>query len=229
MKNITICLTVVLGLNAAATYADSLVQFYDVPSPEWDAALQDAGKVGKGTTDFGTDPDYGLTGFDGPLTSTGAGPVSTGVVLENLLIDAQGPSDSTSLVAVGPSAGFGNPSNAILANYFTDSLDIWINEPTKTAMSINLLTMLGGPTVELAVYDTNDNLLDVATVLAPPTGTETGILVTGAFIGRVNIFDPADGAEGFMDVTVYNVPEPATWALLAVSLLGAFRRRTELR
>lgn len=213
------CLVVVMALPAFAG-----VEFFDVPSAEWDAALANAGKISKGTVDFDDDPDYGIAGMDGPLTSAGLFPVSAGVVLDNMTIFGPVHLGANDLVAVGPSAGFGNPKNLIAANYFTDSLQIDIDDPDKTAISIMVGSLLGGPNVDVSVFDGNGNLLGVA--VGVTNNTSVGILATGGdTIGALNLNDPGVGAEGFMTATAYNVPEPASLALLALGAVAAVRRR----
>ena len=133
---LTVCLLMLTALPAAAQ-----IEWRDDPA-EWDVIKQEQGKVSKGLIDFDDDPDYGVVGFTGPLTSAGAGPVSPGVVLDNVIIDSV---VYNHLDAVGPSAGFGNPSNAILAGYFVDSLEITLTEPNHTMVMLNLLSLVALP------------------------------------------------------------------------------------
>ena len=213
------CMVVVVSLPASAG-----VEFFEVPSPEWDAALESAGKVSKGDTDFGREPDYPLSSFPGPLTSAGRGPVSPGIVLDNMTIF--GPlyvGRGTDLTAVGPQYGFGNSANAIVANYVVDSLQIDIDDPDKTAVSIQVAALVGGVGADVTVFDANGVQLGGENVL---NNDSIGILATdGDRIGGINIFDPDNGAEGFMKATAYNIPEPTSLALLALGVAAAVRRR----
>lgn len=206
------------------------VEFFDVSRDPgaWEAALDAAGVVSKGTVDFGEDPDHGVDLFRGPLTAEGCPndpdcPVSPGIVLDNMMIDTSEDFD-INLVAFGPSQSFGTVRNSVLAQYFIDSMDVHFDDGRKTAVSLDLLSILGSGTVDLAVFDTRGALLGVASVPAPAAGRVTGVLATdGDTIGRVNIFDPADGAEEFTTAIAYNIPEPATYLLLALGGLFAIR------
>jgi hypothetical protein len=211
------CLVVVVSLPASAG-----VEFFEVPSPEWDAALEAAGKVSKGDTDFDRDLNYPVSGFAGPLTSEGGGPVSPGIVLDNMSIF--GPlyfGRGTDLVSLGPNYGWGNPTNVIMADYFIDSLQIDIDDPGKTAMSMQVFSTSNRPS-DVTVFDANGVQLGVGSV---PSNDSIGILATdGDRIGGINIFDPENGAEGFMKATAYNIPEPTSIALLALGVAAAVRR-----
>ena len=119
-----------------------------------------------------------------------------------------------------------NPKNAIVAGYFTDSLQIDFDTQTKTAVEIDLLTILGGPTVDVTV---TTNLGDTTFPgLAAPVETNTwGFLANdGEIIQGINIFDPfpTGGAEGFTMAMSYAVPEPATVLLLGIGVLAGCRR-----
>jgi hypothetical protein len=215
------CLVVVMALPAFAG-----VEFFDVPSNEWDAALANAGKVSKGTTDFSTDGGnaYPISGFAGPLTSAGGGPVSPGVVLDNMaMFGLNYVGLGTDVVTLGPQYGFGNVDNVVLANYFVDSFQIDIDDPLKTAMSMTVYNTTNGGS-DVSVFDANGALLGVAAGV--PANGNIGILTNGGdSIGGINIFDPGNGAEGITRVTAYNVPEPASLALLALGAVAAIRRR----
>ncbi len=216
---------------AVQAAADSGIGVFDVEvDPDgWEQVLADLGKVSKGTIDFDEDPDYGFFDFDGPLTSEGGGPVSPGVVLDNVVMDsnpARGPG-GRGLFAVGPSQGWGNPSNAILTNHSGDSFDIFLTEPNHTAAVLRMLTVLGGSDVDVGFYDKQDRLIEMVTVdVEGAAGHYWGFWLKdpGVTIGRINIFDPLDGAEGVMQTTYY-VPEPGSLSLLALGGLAVLRRR----
>ncbi len=211
---------------AMALPAAGQINWSDDPA-EWPQIKEEKGKVSKGLIDFDDDPDYGIIGFEGPLTSEGAGPVAPGVVLDNVVIDTVvDPRGRNNLVGVGPFAGFGNPSNAILANSFTDSFQIELTEPNHTMVMLNVLSLLGSYTVDVSFYDKTDRLIGTVPGLPAPAEGNSVLFWTQSreTIGRIVIFDPGNGAEGIMQ-TEYWIPEPVTLSLLALGGLAALRRR----
>ena len=211
---------------AGSASADILLFDIDADPNAWADALQANGKVRKGGWNFDADADYGIAGFDAPLTSAGGGPVSPGTInTDNVVMDVinnSGPG-ATGLVAVGPSAGFGNPSNAVLANFFTDSFQMNFTSGDKTAVEFNALSLLGGTTVDITV---NGGAAVFAGVAAGAGGHNYGILATGGdTIDSVNIFDTGGGAEGIQGSGTVYVPAPGALALLGVAGLVSRRRR----
>lgn len=195
---------------------------------QWDDIAGELGKVSKGTIDFDDDPDYGVVGFGGPLTSAGAGPVSAGVVLDNVSIDSVG-NYTYDLAAFGPSFGWGNPSNGIVANYFVDALSIDLTEPNHSMVSINHWSIPNGGsgTVDVSFFDKNGALIDTVNVPSPAGGNPVLYWTEdrSVSIARITINDPAGiDAQGIME-TGYYVPEPASLSLLLLGGLAAIRRR----
>ena len=146
------------------------------------------------TWDFGLLPDFGIEGFDGPLTSVGGGPILPGFLPDNIIIDSQidGPGgvgrgvDGTGLVAVGPSAGFGNPVNAVLANFFNDAYGIDFGQET-CQFTFTATSVLGGPTYDLYI----DGVLQFSGLISGQAYT-----VSGPPWFEFWIHDPAGGGEG---------------------------------
>ncbi len=168
-STLMVCFLMLTAFPAAAE-----IDWNDNPA-DWDAIKAEKGEVSIGEIDFDEDPDYGVTGFSGPLTSAGAGPVSPGVVLDNVVMDTVAGRDyPTNLLAVGPSAGFGNPSNAVVANYFLDSFQIRFRGFMRGHMVMLNFLSLGGPPdpkVDVSFYDWNDQLIGtVGSLDAPATG-----------------------------------------------------------
>lgn len=223
-STLMVCLLTLTALPAAAQ-----IEWSDDPA-EWDVIKEEQGKVSKGLIDFDDDPDYGVVAFAGPLTSEGVWPVSPGIVLDNVIIDTVAGADPTNLRAFGPSRGWGNPSNAILAGVFADALQIELTEPNHSMVMLNLLSLMGSYTVDVSFYDKQDRLIGTVDNIPAPAAGNPVLFWTedpADSFGRITIFDPAGpdgGVEGIMQ-SEYWVPEPASLALLAVGALAAVRRR----
>ena len=234
---------------AMATPAQANIRFFDIASDPgaWAAALEEAGKQVKGSWDFDLLNDFGILGISEPVGGgVGQGPIPADFVLDNIQLfsnlspfgtggmNPHGNDDPVGgpLVLVGPGAGFGNPSNALLINTFVDSMDI-INAPLDhTAMEINVLTLLGGPGVTISVYDENAVLAGQMSVNAGIGGFHLGILVDNSDghshnLFQVNLYDPVDlgGAQGIQGEAIFYVPAPGSLALLGLAGLFVRRRR----
>ena len=99
------------------------------------------------------------------------------------------------LVVVG--TGFlGVTSEVVLALEFVDSLDLMFTEPNPTAVGFNPITLLGGDVVEVRVYDASNTLLTTTTSPADAPGQNFWGVLCPEAIGRINIFDTGNGAEG---------------------------------
>jgi len=207
---------------ASAASADILLFDIDANESAWRDALRQNGKVAKGGWDFNRDADYGIIGFAGPVTSAGAGPVGAGTIdADNVSMNAPVGNPANNLVGVGPGAGFGNPSNFVGANYFTDSLVISLSE-AKTAIEFNAVSLLGSNTADFIV---NGGAAVFAGNAAPAAGHRYGILATGGdTISSVQIFDAGGGAEGVQGAGLVYVPAPGALALLGLAGLVSRRR-----
>jgi hypothetical protein len=227
------------ALFVAGTSAQAAVMFYDLDGggqAQFDADLAAYGYVMQSQTNWGVLADFGITGMDGPVdTNTNNGIFAPGDIPYDLMFASNLTPWGTGglnnepvngLVGVGPGAGFGNPSNALLANYFVDSFDIFDVGGNVVAMEINALTLLGSNAVDLTLYDDNGANIGASGGSAAPTGRRYGVLVTGAdTIGVLNVYDAGGGAEGVMAVTTYAVPAPGALALLGLAGLARRRRR----
>jgi hypothetical protein len=223
----------------AGSSADGAVFWYDLPTQQaqWSADLAAYGYVIQSTTNWGALPDWGIVGMNCPVdTNTNNGIFAPGDIPFDLMFASNLTPWGTGglnnepvngLVAVGPSGGFGNPSNALLANYFVDSFDIFDVAGNVVAMEINALTLLGSNVVDLTLYNDNGGLIGSFGGAAAPAGHRYGVLVTGAdSIGVLNVYDAGGGAEGVMAVTTYAaIPAPGALALLGLAGLARRRRR----
>ena len=230
-----------LGMGAVliAGAAQGAVYFYDLDGGDqaaFDAAV--AGLMYHGSTTFDAAPDWGIAGMDAPVdTNTNNGFITPGMIQAGLVIqnninpwgfpDANNGGGINTLVAVGASGGFGNPSNSLLANYFVDAFDIIDDYAGVVAIEIDALTLLGSDVVDLSLYDDGGNQTNQWMGLsAPAAGHRYGIVVDGGdSIGRLNVYDSFGGAEGVMNITTWQVPAPGALALLGLAGLAGRRRR----
>ena len=217
--------------------AQAGINFYDLDGggqAQWNAYLATYGYAMQSATNWGALPDWGINGIDGPVDmNTNNGFISPGDIPFDLAFDSNltpygtgGPNGrgagGNGLVLIGPSSGY-TPSNAILANYFVDSFDIFDVAGGVVAMELYTASVLGGA-LDLTAYDDNGALIGSYAGISAPR--HYGVLVYGAdSLGVVNVYDPVGGAEGVMAVTTYIVPAPGALALLGLAGLARRRRR----
>ncbi|MCH8151082.1 MAG: hypothetical protein IH830_01755 [Planctomycetes bacterium] len=109
----------------------------------------------------------------------------------------------------------GLPTNALLANTFVDSFDILSGPPAgdnHTAMALEIITASsGGGGIFVTVHDMNEEPVGKIDIdVASEEKAFLGIVMEdGLSIGRVNLYDPTDGAEGISVITVYLSGGPA--------------------
>ncbi len=113
-----------------------------------------------------------------------------------------------------PAGGFNN--NVLVANFFVDSFDIISGPPAgdnHTAIGLELVTAQGGPLLHVTVYDKDDIELAKVFVSVPPQQKVfLGILRKDReTIGRIDIWDPANGAEGISAISLYENPVTCPW------------------
>lgn len=213
------------------------VNFYDLDGggqAQFNADLAAYGYTMQSATNWGALPDWGIAGIDGPVDmNTNNGFISPGDIPFDLAFDSNltpygtgGPNGrgagGNGLVLIGPSSGY-TPSNAIAANYFVDSFDIFDAAGGVVAMEFWSASVLGGA-LDINAYDDNGALLGSYAGIAAPR--HYAVLVYGAdSLGVVNLYDPVGGAEGVMAVTTYVVPAPGALALLGLAGLARRRRR----
>jgi hypothetical protein len=233
------------GMSMGTVRADVVLLFdLETQRDEWIDALGRANKIFKDAFDLGGLADFGIEVIDGPLTFEGSasGSVPFGFLPDNVALDSnlapfgEGGANGRGvggggLLGVGPSAGFGNPSNAIVSNFADDSFDLLVTRPYKSAMSFHALSLSGSDTLDLTVYDVRGRVLERFTGLdAPSHGHEYGIIFFSdlRFIGRVNLYDASGGREGILGRAEFyegEVPSPAAWAIVTLSFFACPARR----
>jgi hypothetical protein len=207
------------------------VQFYTDPAA-FEVALQNAGKVSKAFWEFKPHvlPPASAVGLDDILdiNSHGLNPNDpwTDPAGKNLWppeVDnvqfsgnqtPQGPltpRGNDGLAFVTP--GFaGNQNNALVANFFVDSFDIISGPPAgdnHTAIGLELIDFFSGGLVHITVYDKSDQELAKFDVNVPPPPGKAflGILRKDReTIGRIDVWDPANGAEGISSISLWQNP-----------------------
>ena len=231
----TVGVAVVLGFGAAAS-GDVLFFELDYGWDDFDAAVAGYGYQYADETYFENGSGWGVNGFDAPVYWDTVNGFTDGLIPQNLAFDAnltpwgaggQNSRGPNGMVVVGPEAGYGNPSNALLANYFVDCFDIIVTEGCCKAMAIWATSLLGGGTGDITVYQEGGAATTFANVPLVVGGNWYGIVITPdqPCIDYVNIYDVIGGAEGVMKVIKWDIPAPGALALLGLAGLVRRRRR----
>jgi opacity protein-like surface antigen len=231
-KSFALCAMLFGALAVSAANADFILFDIDANPGAWDRVVSGLQQVN--CWDFNDDADYGIIGGDGPVGSGGNQFISPGLLPDKIVLDSEqdGPGGGsrgpggTGLVGVGPSAGFGNADNAVLANFFVDAFGIDFSEK-KLAFEFNALTLLGSDAVTIIASDENTGQRSVFQNVRVGAGRRLGILAKpGGAISHISIYDAGGGAEGIQGVAwSYIIPEPGSAALLGFLALGMMIRR----
>ena len=209
-----------IGAPPSAPAQGGLIWFTDQAAFEMFNAGE--GKVLKGIEDFEEsilDPKD-IDHFDDPLESgVPNGPFLNGLTgLPNLRVQSNlgggNPSDEDPRGFIGLGAvsdgAFGAVSDVVFATFLVDSLDLIFTDD-KSGVGFNTITLEGdGPSVEVRVYSTTNVLLGVMTTPADPAGTNFIGVSSPDPIGRINIFDPGNGAEGGDNIQAWEAGPPPT-------------------
>lgn len=212
---------------------------------DFDAAVNDAGKILKGVEDFENATTALLPGLPAGIAGPLADPLSAGV--SNL--DANGvgfPNGltnsnlqlSSNVFGTDPfdaapggglivlDAGFlGQDSIVVGANTFAESTDLLFPDGDKTAVSFDLLSNGAIGDVQVTVFDVDGNQILQETASGINVfGVFTGV-VSDVPIGRINVADLEGQGELVDNVALYVVPEPATLGLMAIGAMVFARRR----
>ncbi|HUU95418.1 MAG TPA: PEP-CTERM sorting domain-containing protein, partial [Phycisphaerae bacterium] len=116
-------------------------------------------------------------------------------------------------------------SEVVLCNWFIDSWDIvFLTQDNDTAVGANTISALGAGRVEIRVYDKKNQFVGMNTFPADPSANYFFGVLSDDPIGRINVFDLGDGAEGLDNIQAW-IPEPATLPLLSLGALSLAARR----
>ncbi|GIK19490.1 MAG: hypothetical protein AMXMBFR77_18850 [Phycisphaerales bacterium] len=227
MRNVTRSAQCLFGgtILSAGLAAPASAQLFNIDQNPGGWAAAKAGLILEGCSDFTKDASYPLIGIKGPVTSAGNGPVSPGTVYATHSFNTVNAANYFyNIATLGPHYGFGNPHNALLANYFVDAFRMDFSGAGVQAVEFNALTVVGGASVNITVYDSNGSTAYNNVNVGGAFGANLGVLGNG--ITRIDIFDAGGGAEGVQrKVCTYLVPAPSSAALLALGGLVATRRR----
>ncbi len=195
---------------------------------EFEAFNQEEGKILKGIEDFegSTLPPESVAGLDDPLcggipSAPPGTPYPVGLTQLSMCVQSNTlggapsvPSPSDGLAAA--SAGYlGGVSDVVRSNTFIISWDLMLISPPvlpgeeddHTGVGFNTLTVLGGSTVDIRVYNKGNALLASDISPADPAGSNFWGVCCADPIGRINIFDPASGSEGADNIQLWLAAE----------------------
>ncbi len=198
---------------------------------EFEAFNEEEGKALKGIEDFEeTPPGTPIIDVDDPLCggipSTPLPPLfPNGIDQLNLCVQANtlagapvdpsphGPPNGLVFVEFG--AGFGESSDIVVAGYFVDSFDLMFGDPVPpdqqdnhTGVGFDVVSIFGGGTVAIRVFDKNNVEIVSATSPAEAGGFNFWGVWCESTIGRINIFDPGNGVEGGDNIQMWVEGDP---------------------
>ncbi len=195
---------------------------------EFEAFNAAEGNVLKGIEDFEEGPPgAGMPGPHDPLCGgiPNGWPFFNGLDQLNLCVqsnllggapDVPAPRGENALVFVEFGSGFGESSDLVLANTFVDSIDVMLISPPvlpgeeddHTGVGFDTVSIFGGGFVDIRVYDKNNAQMVSATSPADPAGSNFWGVWCADTIGRINIFDPGNGAEGGDNIQMWVEGDP---------------------
>ncbi len=133
-------------------------------------------------------------GFPFPVGMTGLHNLRMQSNFQHDLFNPNNPRGTDGLAAwAAPGGNF--VSDVVIANFFVDSLDlIFVGE--KTAVGFNTLRYTGPGAMEVNVFSTTNEHLGEMASNSDPAGTNFIGVWSPVPIGRINLFDVSNGAEG---------------------------------
>ena len=133
-------------------------------------------------------------GFPFPVGMTGLPNLIVQSNFEHDLFNPNNPRGADALAAFSATAG-NFVSDVVIANFSVDSLDL-IFTSEKTAVGFNTLRFTGPGAMEVNVFSTTNELLGEMASDSDPAGTNFIGVWSPVPIGRINLFDVSNGAEG---------------------------------
>lgn len=122
--------------------------------------------------------------------------------------DSPNPRGANSLAVA--SVGFlGVASDVVVASTYSDSLDLAFSGSEEySGIGFNTLTLSGGYSAVIRIYDMGDDLLASVTSAADESGAYFFGVSCTQRIGRINVFSPTNRAEGADDIQMWVQGDP---------------------
>lgn len=168
----------------------------------------------------GNVPDNNVISFAAPLNaSTNNSAFNPGDILPGIEFTTSNPSYATAIVLIGTNYA-GVSSKVALANVFGANYVMNFN-PAVEAVGMDVVSIFGGSSATIEIYDINSNLLASTTAACSPSGSFWGV-TSDTPIGKIIIHDPALGAEGADNIAFGSAPlvvPVSGWAIYLVFFL----------
>ena len=212
--------TVGVVVRSAKQGAGSCIVFDN--QAEFEAFNAAEGNVLKGIEDFEEPPPgAGFLALDDPLCGgIPNGPFPNGIDQLNLCVqsnilggapDVPSPRGGWGLFFFEFGSGFGESSNIVVANRIVDSFDLMFGDPVPpdqqdnhTGVGFDAVSLYGGSTVAIRVFDKNNVEMVSANSPSDPAGSNFWGVWCPDTIGRINVFDPSKfGAEGADNIQMW--------------------------
>jgi hypothetical protein len=208
-----------------ATASFGAVIFYDNEG-DFLAQMTNAGYAFEGTETFEENnlADNNVLGMPGPVcggvpwVDGGGNGFPTGLDELNLCISATGTGD----IALLTNGFFGAITDNLGANTFVDTTNMEFQNGVTAGVGFIVTDLLNLGGSNITVYDTSNNVIGTTTSAA---GRAYVGVYSDVAIGYINVAALNDGGEMLDDISMYNIPGPASLGLLALAGLARRRRR----
>jgi len=179
--------------NLAFGWVSELSSFY------MDRGSFDSHIPGLAVEDFeeGNVADGAIKSCPAPLDSTNNDDCFTpGEIEEGIqFVDNPGPGPDPIYLALSGAGFFGNTSKHLVADTFTDSLDIFFLEPVN-AVGFDLISIFGEGPVIISAFGPGNELVLQVEVVGTNAGTNFWGMNFNQQITRINLYSPSGQAEG---------------------------------
>jgi hypothetical protein len=208
-----------------ATSAVGAVIFYDNEA-DFLTQMGNVGYAFEGLETFEENnlSDNNVLGMPGPVcggvpwVDGGGNGFPTGLDELNLCISATGTGD----IALLTNGFFGAITDNLGANTFVDTTNIEFQNGVTAGVGFIVTDLLNLGGSDITVYDTSNNVIGTTTSAA---GRAYVGVYSDVAIGYINVAAFNDGGEMLDDISMYNIPGPASLGLLALAGLARRRRR----